>query len=58
MASYICFEMKRRETGETVYRNSWITDKPVTEEKVGRLASCGRPRRDFLVFITADEDRE
>jgi hypothetical protein len=78
MVNYVYFEMKRRETGEVVYRNSWITDKPVTEENVGHLASCGRTRRDmffsgmhaalryvlhetwrdFLVFITADEDRE
>jgi hypothetical protein len=44
MVNYIYFEMKRRETGEVVYRNSWITDKPVTEENVGHPASCGRTR--------------
>jgi hypothetical protein len=44
MVNYGCFEMKRRETGEAVYRNSWITDKPVTEENVERPASCGRAR--------------
>jgi hypothetical protein len=40
MANYICFEMKRRETGEVVYRNNWITDKPVTEENIERLVPC------------------
>jgi hypothetical protein len=44
MASYVYFEMKRRETGEVVYKNSRITDKPVTEENVGHPASCGRTR--------------
>jgi hypothetical protein len=36
--------MKRRETGEVVYRNSRVTDKPVTEENIGHMASCGRTR--------------
>jgi hypothetical protein len=44
MVNYIYFEMKRRETVEVVYRNSWITDKPVTEENVERMASCGQTR--------------
>jgi hypothetical protein len=44
MASYIYFEMKRRETGEAAYKNGWITDKPVTEENVERPASCGWTR--------------
>jgi hypothetical protein len=44
MVSYVYFEMRRRETGEAVYRNSRIMDKPVTEENVERPASCGRTR--------------
>ncbi|MDR0410155.1 MAG: hypothetical protein LBH18_07170, partial [Spirochaetaceae bacterium] len=31
MVNYVYFEMKRRETGEAVYRNGWITDNLVTE---------------------------
>jgi hypothetical protein len=45
MVNYICFEMKRRETGEAVYKNSWIRDKEVREENIEQLASCGRARR-------------
>jgi hypothetical protein len=30
--------------GRTVYRNSWITDKPTMEENDEHLASCGRAR--------------
>jgi hypothetical protein len=44
MVNYVHLEMKRRETGEVVYRNGWITDKPVTEENVEHLASHGRTR--------------
>jgi hypothetical protein len=45
MVNYICFEMKRCETGEAVYKNSWITDKEVGEENVEQPTSCGRARR-------------
>jgi hypothetical protein len=44
MVNYVCFEMKRGETGEVVYRNSRVTDKLVREENVEHLASCGRTR--------------
>jgi hypothetical protein len=44
MVNYGCFEMKRREPGEMVYKNGWITNKPVTEENVERPASYGRTR--------------
>jgi hypothetical protein len=44
MVNYIFFEMKRRETGEVVYKNSWITDKEVREGNVEQLVSCGRAR--------------
>jgi hypothetical protein len=44
MVNYVYFEVKRGETGGLVYLNIWITDKPVTEENVERMASCRRTR--------------
>ncbi|MDR1231251.1 MAG: hypothetical protein LBK61_07605, partial [Spirochaetaceae bacterium] len=42
--NYIRFETHNREKGKTVYKNSWITGKPVTKENVKLLAECARAR--------------
>jgi hypothetical protein len=40
--NYLYFETYDREKDKVVYKNSWITDKPVTRENVRLLAECAR----------------
>jgi hypothetical protein len=42
--NYIYFETYNAEKEKVVYKNSWITDKPVTKENVGLLVECARAR--------------
>jgi hypothetical protein len=42
--NYLYFEIKNEETGKTTYKNSWITNKLITQENVKLLAQCGRAR--------------
>ncbi|MDR1229996.1 MAG: hypothetical protein LBK61_01200 [Spirochaetaceae bacterium] len=42
--NHIRFETYNREKSKAAYKNSWITDKPVTKENVKLLAECGRAR--------------
>jgi hypothetical protein len=42
--NYLCFETYNREQEKVVYKNSWITDKPIAEENVRLLAACARTR--------------
>jgi len=42
--NYIYLEIKNEKTGKITYKNSWITDKEVTEDNVMHLVSCGRAR--------------
>jgi hypothetical protein len=43
--NYTSFETYNREKGKAVYKNSWITGKPVTKENVKLLAERGHARR-------------
>jgi hypothetical protein len=42
--NYLYFETHNREKDQIVYKNSWITDKPVARESVRLLAKCVRTR--------------
>jgi hypothetical protein len=42
--NYLYLEIENEGKGKTTYKNSWITNKTVTEENVKLLASCGRAR--------------
>jgi hypothetical protein len=44
VVNYISFKTYNREQGKVVYKNSWITDKPVTKENVKLLVECARAR--------------
>jgi hypothetical protein len=44
MVNYFSLEIKNKESGATVFHNSWITDKPIDEYNVVLLADCGRAR--------------
>ena len=42
--TYVYLEIENEEKGKITYKNSWITNKAVTEENVVLIASCGRAR--------------
>jgi hypothetical protein len=42
--NYFSLEIKNKESGKTMFYNSWITNKPVDEYNVSMLAECGRTR--------------
>ena len=42
--NYVYLEIENEEKKKITYKNSWITDKAVTEENVVLIASCGRAR--------------
>jgi hypothetical protein len=42
--NYVYFEIENEETKKITYRNSWVTDKEVTEENVEMIVSCARAR--------------
>jgi hypothetical protein len=44
LVNYVYLEIENSKSGRVTYRNSWITNKPVDEENVERIASCGRAR--------------
>jgi hypothetical protein len=44
LVNYLHLEIVNEEKGKVTYRNSWITDKEVTEDNVALLASCARAR--------------
>jgi hypothetical protein len=44
LVNYLCFETYDLEKGKAVYRNSWITDKPVARENARLLVECARTR--------------
>jgi hypothetical protein len=44
LVNYIYFEIYNREKGKTIYKNSWVTNKTVTQDNVMTLVDCGRAR--------------
>ena len=44
MVNYLYLQIKNEKTGKASYTNSWVTDKPITEDNVQLLASSGRAR--------------
>ena len=44
LVNYLYVETYNLEKGKVVYRNSWITDKVISEENVRLLVSCARAR--------------
>jgi hypothetical protein len=44
MANYLWLQIRNEETGKVIYTNSWVTDKQITAENAGLLASCARAR--------------
>jgi hypothetical protein len=42
--NYLYFEIENEEKKKITYRNSWITDKVVTEDNAALLVSCARAR--------------
>jgi hypothetical protein len=42
--NYVYLEIENEEKGKATYKNSWITNKAVTEGNVALIASCGRAR--------------
>ncbi|GHV91721.1 hypothetical protein AGMMS50268_22240 [Spirochaetia bacterium] len=38
--NYLEMEIRHRETGKITYKNSWVTDKPITKENT----ACARAR--------------
>jgi hypothetical protein len=44
LVNYLYLQVKNEQTGEAIFTNSWITDKPISAENVELLASCGRAR--------------
>jgi hypothetical protein len=44
LVNYLYFEIENEGKRKTTYRNSWVTDKTVTEDNVALLVSCARAR--------------
>jgi hypothetical protein len=44
LVNYFGLEIYNEEQNKTTYRNTWVTNKPVTAEHVELLADCGRTR--------------
>jgi hypothetical protein len=42
--NYLEYTIKRVETGKITYRNTWITNKPITENNVVEMAKVARSR--------------
>ena len=42
--NYLEMEIRHRETGKITYKNSWVTDKPVSKENAAHIAACARAR--------------
>ncbi|GHU81712.1 hypothetical protein FACS189468_4830 [Spirochaetia bacterium] len=44
LVNYLYVEIENGEKGKITYRNSWITNKAITEDNVKLLVSCARAR--------------
>jgi hypothetical protein len=44
MVNYFYLQIKNEKTGKASNTNSWVTDKAISADNVGLLASCGRAR--------------
>jgi hypothetical protein len=44
LVNYLYSEIYNREKGKITYKNSWITDKLISQENVELLSECGRAR--------------
>jgi hypothetical protein len=44
LVNYLYMEIWNEEKGKVTYKNAWVTDKEIGEEKVRLLAGCGRGR--------------
>ena len=44
LVNYLYFQIRNEQTGELVYKNSWVTNKEIGAENVEHLAVCGRTR--------------